>query len=53
MLLGFIISHCKDISSSINHADTLLAKRKKQTLGAQGPAFSLIGVKVCNYTSLT
>ena len=39
MLLGFIISHCKDILSSVNYADTLLAKRKKQTLGAQGPAY--------------
>ena len=52
MLLGFIISRCKDILSSINHADTLLAKRKKQTLGVR-TCFSLIGVKVCNYTSLT
>ena len=40
MLLGFKISHCKDILSSVNHTDTLLAKRKKQILGAQGPAFS-------------
>ena len=39
MLLGFIISHCKDILSSKNHADTLLAKRKKQILGVQGPAY--------------